>query len=141
MGRAKWGRVHQAGVASPGQANNARWRLMRRSELVTGPSFSPQPAAGRPTWAYIGVSVSAMQSDTTTNGHAASASRTAPALGRLTAGLVAMIHSALIFPRPTSLNMSTAFRPGFAAMAGALQKRRTRSTLSGAKSKIGRAQV
>ena len=28
-----------------------RWRLMRRSELVTVPSFSPHAAAGRRTWA------------------------------------------------------------------------------------------
>ncbi len=34
---------------SPGSGRKARWREMRRSELVTVPSFSPQAAAGRRT--------------------------------------------------------------------------------------------
>ena len=49
-----------------------------------------------------------------------SAARTASALGRLATGLVAMIQTALISPRPTASNRSTAFRPGFVAMRGAL---------------------
>jgi hypothetical protein len=31
--------IHQSGRASPGAAKNARWREMRRSELVTVPDF------------------------------------------------------------------------------------------------------
>ena len=44
--------------------------------MVTVPFFSPQPNAGNLTWASAVVSVSAMQSDTTTNGQLASAART-----------------------------------------------------------------
>src|SRR3546814_13020958 len=75
-----------------------------------------------------------MQSDTTTKGQAASASRTLFASGRLTAGLVAITHSALILPSPTLRKRSTAFSPGFVAMDGAAQKRPTVATFSGAKS-------
>ncbi len=39
--------IHQSGRASPGAAGNARWREMRRSELVTVPSFSPQAGGGQ----------------------------------------------------------------------------------------------
>src|SRR3546814_18748685 len=80
------------------------------------------------------VSVSAMQSDTTTKGQAASASRTLFASGRLTAGLVAITHSALILPSPTLRKRSTAFSPGFVAMDGAAQKRPTVATFPGATS-------
>ena len=39
--------IRQSGRASlAAAARNARWREMRRSELVTVPSFSPQAAAG-----------------------------------------------------------------------------------------------
>ena len=38
--------IHQSGLASPGWGRKPRWREMRRSELVTVPSFSPQPVAG-----------------------------------------------------------------------------------------------
>ena len=51
-----------------------------------------------------------------------------------TAGLVAMIHSALIRPSPTARNRSTALSPGLVAIRGAAQKRRTSSTFSSAKS-------
>ena len=51
--------IHQSGRASPGAGRKARWREMRRSELVTVPSFSPQAAAGSRTWAWRIVSVSA----------------------------------------------------------------------------------
>ncbi len=37
-------------------------------------------------------------------------------------GLVAMIHSALMRPSATALNMSTALRPGFVAIVGDIQK-------------------
>ena len=67
--------IHQSGRASPGAARNGRWREIRRSELVTVPSFSPQPAAASTTWEWSVVSVG-QQSETTTNGQAASAART-----------------------------------------------------------------
>ena len=51
--------IHQSGRASPGAGRKGRWREMRRSELVTVPSFSPQAAAGRLTWAWRMVSVAA----------------------------------------------------------------------------------
>jgi hypothetical protein len=119
--------IHQSGRASPGGARNARWREMRRSELVIVPSFSPQPAAGRTTSAKAVVSVG-QQSLTTTNGHAASASRTRAARGMLAAGLVPRTHSALTPPSSTASNSSTALRPGRVAMRRAFQNRRTRST-------------
>ena len=40
---------------------------MRRSELVTVPDFSPQPHAGKRTWASRAVSVSFWMSETTTS--------------------------------------------------------------------------
>ncbi len=80
------------------------------------------------------VSVSAMQSETTTKGHLASASPTRPASGMLTAGLVAITQMALMRPSWTASNMSTALRPGLGEVCGAPQKRATRATSSGAKS-------
>src|SRR3546814_16804903 len=74
-----------------------------------------------------------MQSDTTTKGHAASASRTLFASGRLTAGLVAITHSALILPSPTLRKRSTAFSPGFVALDVASQQRPNLVTFYGAK--------
>src|SRR5579872_7052530 len=43
--------IHQSGFASPGGGRNARWREIRRSELVTVPDFSPQASAGNSTCA------------------------------------------------------------------------------------------
>ena len=77
---------------------------MRRSELVTVPSFSPHPVAGSSTWAQAVVSVFSMQSDTTTSSQRASARRTRSASGRLTTGLVAMIHTAFTAPRSIASN-------------------------------------
>ena len=51
MRRATCVTIHQSGLASPGAGRNARWREIRRSELVTVPSFSPQAAAGSRTCA------------------------------------------------------------------------------------------
>ncbi len=107
---------------------------MRRSEFVTVPSFSPQARAGSFTSAKARVSVEAMQSDATTSGHFSRASRTREAWGRLTAGLVAMIHRALILPARTASNMSTAFRPGLSARRSVPQKRATRARSSAPKS-------
>jgi hypothetical protein len=72
--------IRQSARAWPGAGNRARWREIRRSELVTVPSFSPQARAGSLTSAKAVVSVST-QSDTTTNGQRSSASRTRPASG------------------------------------------------------------
>ena len=93
-----------------------------RSELVTVPSFSPQPAAGRSTCARRAVSVAAHISLTATKSHLAMALATRSASGMETAGLVCRIHSALIRPSSTARNMSTAFSPGFSAIVGLAQK-------------------
>ena len=108
---------------------------MRRSELVTVPSFSPQAAAGSRTCApAFTVSFETTFSETTNSSSLLSASRTAPARGSDTAGLVAITHSALISPRSIASNICTALRPSRVAMCGAFQKRRTRSISSGEKS-------
>ena len=66
MRRATCVTIHQSGLASPGDARNGRWREMRRSELVTVPSFSPQAAAGSSTCApAVMVSFDSTLSDTT----------------------------------------------------------------------------
>ena len=70
------------------------------------------------------------QSETTTNGHAASAARTRSARGMLAAGLVATIHSALTAPSSTASNSSTAFSPGLVASR--------RATRTGARDRIVR---
>ena len=119
--------MRQSGRASPGAGRKARWRLIRRSEFVTVPDFSPHPAAGNSTSASFAVSVSANMSDTATKGVALIASRTASASGIETAGLVDMTQRALISPRAQARNRSTAFRPGFEATAGARQCARTAS--------------
>ena len=41
--------MRQSARASPGIGRNGLWRDSRRSEFVTMPSFSPQPAAGNST--------------------------------------------------------------------------------------------
>ena len=104
--------IHQSCCALPAFSNNPRWRLMRRSLLVTVPSFSLQPVAGSFTLARRAVSVSAMQSLTTTRSHFSSAAFTLSALGKLTTGLVAITHTALILPSSMASNISTAMRPG-----------------------------
>ena len=52
MRRATSQMMRQSGLASPGAGRNGLCRDMRRSELVTVPSFSPQAAAGKQ---YIGI--------------------------------------------------------------------------------------
>ena len=52
----------------PAPGGSARWRLMTRSELVTVPSFSPQPSAGRRMRARSTVSESRLQSEATRQG-------------------------------------------------------------------------
>ena len=126
--------AHQSGRAAPGAGRKARWREMRRSEFVTVPDFSPQPAAGSSTSASRAVSVRPVTSETTTKGQAASAAATASASGMLAAGLVARIQSALILPSAAARNMSTAFRPGRAAMVGERQKSRTAARWAGSSS-------
>ena len=55
------------------------------------------------------------------------------ARGIETSGLVPITQSALILPRWIASNRATAFMPSPVMMLGAFQKRRTRSTSSGAK--------
>src|SRR5687767_8642246 len=117
--------IHQSGFASPGARAKARWRDIRRSELVTVPSFSPQPAAGRHTSAPASVSVADEVSETTTNGHSRSALLTTSASGMESTGLVAMIQIALMRSLATARNMSTALRPGLVAILLDDQKRET----------------
>ncbi len=74
---------------------------MQRSELVTVPSFSPQVRAGSIRSAKAVLSV-ATQSETATKSHLSKPSRTKAASGMLTAGLVAITHSALILPSRTA---------------------------------------
>ena len=85
-----------------GRGRKARWREMRRSELVTVPSFSPQAAAGSKTGRAVGVGGAHAVGDCHLRGtgrsRPRSASRTRSGFGRLTAGLVAMTHSALMRP-------------------------------------------
>jgi hypothetical protein len=61
--------MSQSGARCPGAGRKARWREMQRSELVTVPSFSPQPSAGSSTWASrIAVGAGTM-SEATTSSH------------------------------------------------------------------------
>ena len=113
--------IFQSCFASPVAGNKPRWREIRRSELVTVPSFSDQPVAGKAIWANSRVSFLATQSDTTTNSHLFSASAIFCRLGILTIGLVAMIHTALTFPLLIFSNKSTAFSPCSVAMVGDCQ--------------------
>ena len=125
--------IHQSGLASPGAGRKARWREIRRSELVTVPFFSPQPRAGKRIWANRLVSVSCITSDTMTSGQAARAWHTAWLSGSDTAGLVPMIHTAFTSPRAIASNSSTAIRPGVCASRSVPQKRATRERSSGSK--------
>ena len=68
--------IHQSGRASPGKGRNGRCREMRRSELVTVPSFSPQAEAGSRTCARLTLSLEATLSDTTSSSSRRIASRT-----------------------------------------------------------------
>ena len=114
--------IHQSGLASPGSGRNARWREMRRSEFVTVPSFSPH-AGGRQQHVREGVRIGALRRNPTRRParNAAALRFTLSASGRLTTGLVAMIHTALIAPSWIASNRSTAFRPGRSAMRGLFQ--------------------
>ena len=71
------------------------------------------------------MSLAATFSETTSSSSPRSASRTASARGRLTAGLVPITHSALISPRAMASNICTALRPSPVTRFGACQKRRT----------------
>ena len=91
---------------------------MRRSLLVTVPSFSPQVVAGSSKSAYWQVSAVAKASCTTTNSARSSARRTVAWSGMLCAGLVQAIHRALIWPSAAAWNMSTAVLPGWLGTSG-----------------------
>ena len=110
--RAKSQTMAQSGRASPGAGTARRTWLMRRSELVTVPSFSPQLAAGSSRSAWRQVSVVKKASWTTTKGQAASAACTRCWSGRDWAGLVQAIHRALMRPSATASNRSMADSPG-----------------------------
>ena len=110
MRRATSQTIRQSGRAEPGAGRNGRCREIRRSELVTVPSFSPHAVAGSSTWAWRVVSVCRMQSDTTTRSQS-SAARARSASGRLTSGLVDMIQTALMRRSAIASNISTALSP------------------------------
>ena len=84
---------------------------MRRSELVTVPSFSPHVLAGSNTSAYLQVSVLLNASCTTTNSAFSSAASTLFKSGIECAGLVQAIQIALISPLFTASNISIAVLP------------------------------
>ncbi|MQM39922.1 hypothetical protein KBTX_03962 [wastewater metagenome] len=69
-------------------------------------------------------------SETTTSSQRCSASRTRSVSGRLTAGLVAMIHTARTRPAWIASNRSTALSPGSRATAGLSQNACTASAAS-----------
>ncbi len=98
MRAASWATIHQSGRDSPAGGSRARCREIRRSELVTVPSFSAQPQAGSSTSAHSVVSVCSMQSETTTSSHPCRAARMRRESGRLTTGLLPMIQIARIRP-------------------------------------------
>ena len=93
--RAKSAAISQSASASPGGRSAARTREMRRSELVTVPSFSPQEVAGSSMSANGDVSVSAYASCSTTSSARASPSRTVAWSGIDCAGFVHAIHTIL----------------------------------------------
>ena len=68
--------ICQSCRASPGGGTAARTRLIRRSLLVTVPSFSPQVVAGKSRSAQSQVAAVAKASCTTTNSARSSARRT-----------------------------------------------------------------
>ena len=104
--------MRQSARTSPGAGTAARTRVMRRSLLVTVPSFSPQAAAGSSQSAKAAVSLVAKASCTTTSSARSSARRTVRWSGRLCAGLVQTIHRALMAPSAAAWNISTAVLPG-----------------------------
>ena len=102
---------------------------MQRSELVTVPERSPQPAAGNNRYQTVRYRFS-VSFQTPPEIHTSPVLR-APELNQAdTAGFVAITHNARILPSPTALNISTAFKPGLRATLGAFQKRATRSQFS-----------
>jgi hypothetical protein len=102
---------------------------MRRSELVTVPSFSPHPAAGSRTCAWAVVSVSRDVGD---DDERAGLERLANEirLGKAVDRVRRHDPERLDPPLAHRLEQSTAFRPGF-AIRGLCQKRCTSSRSSG----------
>jgi hypothetical protein len=84
------------------------------------PSFSPQASAGNHVRQRRRVGIPD-HVETTTNSQPRSAAFTLSASGRLTTGLVAMIHTALMRPSWMRSNISTAFGPWLVAIAGLSQ--------------------
>ena len=90
--------IRQSGARLAGrrQERRAGARCVR-SELVTVPSFSPQAERRQQhVRERVGVGVAPCTSETTTSSQRCERARTWSASGRLTTGLVAMIHTALI---------------------------------------------
>ncbi|VTY37840.1 Uncharacterised protein [Xylophilus ampelinus] len=115
--RAKSTPIAQSCRAAPAAGTASRTREMRRSLLVTVPSFSPQVVAGSSRSAKAQVAVVAKASCTTTNSARSSARRTVAWSGIDCAGLVQAIHSALISPSAAARNISIALLPGMAGMS------------------------
>ena len=123
--------IAQSWRASPGGVMAGLTRVMRRSELVTVPSFSPHELAGSNTSAYWQVSVLLYASCTTTNSAVLSAVNTLFKSGIECAGFVQAIQIALISPLLTASNISTAVLPGFSGTESMPQSLATSSRCSG----------
>ena len=109
--------MRQSARDSPAGDSAARTRLMRRSLLVTVPSFSAQVAAGSTTSAKAAVAVPEKASCRMTSSQRSSAARTSAWSGMDCAGFVQAIHSALTSPRAAAWNSSTAVLPGWSGIA------------------------
>jgi hypothetical protein len=109
MRRATWSPSTSPGFASPAAAETQRWREMRafgvRDRAVL---LAPRGGGQKNVSTAIHVSFEATFSETTKSSSFFSASRTAPARGSDTAGLVAITHKALILP---TLSPRTSARP------------------------------
>ena len=123
--QAKAQAIAQSSRASPGATTAGRTRLIRRSLLVTVPSFSPQVVAGSSRSAKAQVAVVANASCTTTNSQRSRARRTVAWSGIDWAGLVQAIQSALISPAAAASNISTAVLPGRAGTSATFQRAAT----------------
>ncbi|MDT4836249.1 hypothetical protein FQZ97_699370 [compost metagenome] len=129
--RAKATPIDQSLRAWPGAGTAGRTREMRRSLLVTVPSFSPQVVAGSSRSAKAQVAVVAKASWTTTNSARSSARRTVAWSGIDCAGLVQAIHSARISPSAAAWNISTAVLPGASGTEGTPHSAATSARCSG----------
>ena len=109
--------ICQSCFASAGGGTAELTQVIRRSELVTVPSFSPHVLAGNNTSAYLQVSVLLKASCTTTSSAFSSAASTLLRSGIECAGLVQAIQMAFISPFFTASNISTAVFPATSGMS------------------------